>query len=275
MMRISHTCQRACRTALFAAVAGAALCFSLFVFAGDIPPAKLEQVFLEASRAYDQGRLTDAVSLYKDLVQQGYRSKELFYNLGNAYFRDGKPGLAVLNYRRAWYLAPTDPDILANLRFALQSSGGLAPSFPAGIGALLKLSLDHWIITALAAYWLTAGGAALLILFPGRKALWRATVVWAVLLCISLGGILAWADLARRPEMVILESKQEALFAPLEGSTAHFALPEGSIVRVLESSGDWIKVASGRASGWVRRSACAAANPRAHDMVLGAAAPMR
>jgi hypothetical protein len=55
-------------------------------------------------------------------AQPGYSAPAL-YNLANAYARQGKPGLAVLNYKRAKLLDPNDPDIDANLRQVRQSAG--------------------------------------------------------------------------------------------------------------------------------------------------------
>ncbi|MFH0952763.1 MAG: tetratricopeptide repeat protein [Verrucomicrobiota bacterium] len=234
------------RTALAAVAAGRV-----------IPAAKLQQTFLEAGRAYDAGRLPDAIGLYEKLLTEGYVSKELLFNLGNAYFREGKAGRAVLHYRRAWQLAPRDPDILANFGFAQQSTGATPPSLPAVSRALLRFCRTEWIIAALVSYWLGAVALCLFILFPARRPVFlRAVAVLGVLLVTSLAGLVQWISLCRNPELVVVGPGQEARFAPLEGSTAHFALPEGSIVRETESSGPWVKVASGKQSGWIRRSAC-------------------
>jgi hypothetical protein len=54
-------------------------------------------------------------------AQPGYSAAGL-YNLANSFARDGKPGMAVLNYERARLLAPNDPDIEANLRFVRESA---------------------------------------------------------------------------------------------------------------------------------------------------------
>ena len=54
-------------------------------------------------------------------AEPGYSAAAL-YNLGNAYARAGKPGLAVLNYERAALLAPDDPDIAANLHFVQRAA---------------------------------------------------------------------------------------------------------------------------------------------------------
>jgi hypothetical protein len=223
----------------------------------ELPAAKLQQTFLEAGRAYDEGRVKDAIATYGQLVEQGYEAPELFFNLGNAWFKSGKAGQAVLNYRRAWYETPRDPDALANLRFALQGTGASGSSFPALVRALLRFNRREWTALAVIFYW-TAAVALGVSLVARRRREWvlRVAAVSAALLVLSLSGIGSWWSLTLRPEAVVLEPGQQALFAPLEGSTPHFALPEGSIVRVAEESGDWLKVISGKQSGWARRAAC-------------------
>ena len=225
--------------------------------AAELPPAKLQQAFLEGGRAYDEGRLKDAMAAYTQLVEQGYDSPALFFNLGNACFKSGKAGQAVLNYRRARYAAPRDPDTLANLRFALQSTGASAPSFPVVVKAFLKLSKAEWIALTTGTYWATAAALAWFMLARRRRE-WasRTAVVFGTLLIVSLAGVGSWWNLDQHPEAVVLKAGQQALFAPLDGSTPHFALPPGSIILVTEESGDWVKAESGKQSGWIRRSAC-------------------
>ena len=227
------------------------------------PTAKLQQIFLEASQAYDANRPADAAALYGKLVDEGYKSKELYYNLGNAYFKIGKLGLAVVNYRRALQMAPRDPDIQANLRFALQSTSASTPNYSAVTRLLFKLSLPEWILLAVFAYWTSAIVlAVLLVLRNHRIVLARALTALLALLILSVAGILNMCITHRAPELVVVEPRQQALYAPLEGSKAHFALPEGSIVRMEEQSGTWLKVTTGQQSGYVQSKACTPVNIR-------------
>lgn len=225
--------------------------------ATDLPPAKLQQLFHEAGRAYDEGRMADAVDGYVRLLQQGFGAQELFYNLGNAYFRQGQWGQAILNYRRAWMLRPRDPDVRANLRFALQTAGIPEPVSNTFAKPFLFMSQEEWVVLGVAAYWI---GAVLLSLY----ALWRSRPAWllrlaglaGLVLLLSAVGFFQWERLCRAPEVVVTEKGHEALFAPLEGSTAHFTAPEGSILRVVERSGSWVKVARDDQLGWLPASAC-------------------
>ena len=88
------------------------VCLSPFpVFADD---------FKAANALYDAGKFAEAAAAYEKIEP---KTAHVFYNLGNALFREDKLGSAILNYERARQLAPRDPDILANLKFAEQRLG--------------------------------------------------------------------------------------------------------------------------------------------------------
>jgi len=221
--------------------------------AQELPPVRTQQMFLEAGQAYDQNRLADAVRQYEELRDQGFRFPELFFNLGNARFRQGDLGRAIVNYRRAWVLNPRDPDTHANLRFAIQTAGVPEPVYRRMQRLLLRFSRREWKAIAVTSWWLAAvlGGCYL---WTRARPGWllRFVAVLLVLLAAAAGGILSWDRLGRAPEVVVLGKGREALFAPLEGSTAHFALPEGTIGRVVEKSGNWVKIACGGQEGWIQ-----------------------
>lgn len=224
----------------------------------DAPVAKLQQQFHEAGRAYDAGRMPDAVRLYEDLAGRGYASVELFYNLGNAYFKGERLGPAVLNYRRAWLLAPRDPDVAANLRFALQAAGVPEPELSGAEGLFTRLSGREWVVAATAGWWATWLLLGLAVLLRARQGLFlRLAAVAGVVAVVALLGVRTWRGFEREPEAVVIESAQQALHAPLATSTPHFPVPEGSVVRVREFQGEWVKVIVDERAGWVRRSACA------------------
>ncbi|MBP7831216.1 MAG: tetratricopeptide repeat protein [Kiritimatiellae bacterium] len=218
-----------------------------------LPPARAQQMFLEAGQAYDQGRLTDAVRLYEELRRGGARFEALFFNLGNAHFRQGDLGRAIANYRRAWVLNPRDPDTQANLRYALQTAGVPAPSLHWTQRLLFRASRREWLFVAVAAWWAAAALAGLHLWTRARPGwLLKLAAASLAVLLVAGSGVIAWDRLGHAPEIVVLGSGREALFAPLEGSTAHFALPDGSIGRVVDRSGNWVKVAHGEQEGWIQ-----------------------
>lgn len=91
---------------------------TLFLAANKGFAADAQQVFSEANEAYQQEKYGQAIEKYEQILRGGVFSKELFGNLGNAYFRQKQLGRAVLNYERALRFAPADATLLHNLEVA-------------------------------------------------------------------------------------------------------------------------------------------------------------
>src|SRR5437868_15512524 len=110
------------RGLLIALVVGASATHSL--------RAEGDAEFVKANQAFAQGHFKEAISSYEALVQKREWSANLFYDLGNAYFRTGDFGRAILNYERALRLDPHHPEADANLRIAHDQAHSLelAPS---------------------------------------------------------------------------------------------------------------------------------------------------
>src|SRR3982074_2556990 len=95
-----------------------------FFLAGPISAAD-ENVFAKANQAYSEARFQEAAEGYESLVQSGQWNANLFYDLGNAYYRVGNFGKAILNYERALALDPRHPEADANLRLARDEARAL------------------------------------------------------------------------------------------------------------------------------------------------------
>jgi hypothetical protein len=225
---------------------------------GAAPAAALRQSFVAAGRAYAEGRMGEATRLYEELVRGGVASTEVFFNLGNAQARDGRFGAAVLSYRRAWRLAPRDPDVAANLHLALAATGATGADLSGAELLFTGLSAREWAAAALAAWWSTCAFVALGLVFRGRRRLLlRLGAVPAVLTVVAVLGLWTWRGFDRSPELVVLDDTQNVLRAPQAAAAPHFSLPEGSLVRAGEYQREWVRVSYGQLSGWLRRSACA------------------
>ena len=87
-----------------------------------------EDLWESANKAYQAGKFEEAKSDYLQLLYARNYSPSVFYNLGNAWWKLGQRGRAVLNYRRALILEPSSADAEANLHFALQQTGQDPPS---------------------------------------------------------------------------------------------------------------------------------------------------
>src|SRR3989339_1997616 len=74
--------------------------------------------FNAANKLYESGKYTESAAAYNTIIGDGNQSAEVYYNLGNSYFKEKKLGLAILSYEKALKISPRDPDIKYNLDFA-------------------------------------------------------------------------------------------------------------------------------------------------------------
>src|ERR1044072_7854802 len=103
-------------------------CLIAFLFSAIRAASSLAQTdvdFLKANQEYAQGHFKEAISGYETLVRAGQWSANLFYDLGNAYFRTGDFGHAILNYERALALERHHPEATANLQIARDEARAL------------------------------------------------------------------------------------------------------------------------------------------------------
>jgi tetratricopeptide (TPR) repeat protein len=225
--------------------------------------------FKSASQSYDAGKFAEAAAAYERIEP---KTANLYYNLGNAYFREGKLGLAILDYDRARRLAPRDPDIVANLKFAeqrLSVDEVNAPPRPwqKTLRSIIESrSPTEWGMYELSALWLTALAIGMCIYVPRLRSglLVIATVAFmGFAVCgFALGQIVISDQTA--PAAVVVAGDTAARFAPIADSTTHFKLTEGTRVVVREDRGQWLLVerADGQ-QGWVKSDSVERVVPQA------------
>lgn len=182
------------------------------------------------------------------------------YNAGNAFARAGKPGMAVLNYQRARLLAPSDPDIAANLRRVREASRvpGDEPSGFERAGLLANPTQLAW--TGLLG--VLVAGAALSLGSPDRyRGLRRLAIgIGIALVSVTVGN--AWILWPLLHDAVVLTAATEVRTTPVPMGDPLFTLPEAQTVRITAEHDDFVLVEtrSGR-TGWVARANLAAVVP--------------
>lgn len=216
--------------------------------------ASPEKIFSDAQAAYDDGRYTEAAGFYETLLSNNVAQVEVHYNLANAYFKNSQLSDAVWHYRKAGYAAPRDPDIRANLHFALNAAGAAAPRPTPLEKTLSLLSQSEWIKMAIGAYilftlLLTLG----LLIHPAKRMLFKWSLLPAVLILVSAGGWWNWNPFKNPPEWVVVKSGATALYGPIEDSTAHYKLPLAALVRQRSTdSKGWVEVEYDGKNGWLK-----------------------
>ena len=213
--------------------------------------------FDQANKLYEEGKFTEAVAAYEKMFRQGQASPALYFNLGNAFFKAGQVGRAVFNYRLAERLAPRDPDVRANLKFARSSvATGATPAPSWWQRWTSRLRLDEWTLLTSGALWIWLG---LLTLGQWRPALRKSlsgytatTGVGAVLLALCLG--LETYNRFAVKSVIVAVREAVVRYGPWNESSNYFTVRDGMELAVLDSKGEWVQV-SDRAKriGWLRR----------------------
>ena len=224
--------------------------------------ADAQQLFQNANQAYQIGNFPLAVEQYETILRGGKLfSKELYYNLGNGYYRLNQTGRAILNYERAARLAPTDVDIQTNLAVArghvTDDIEAVSEVFFVKWYRILRGSFtaDTWGVFGLFFLWFAGGAFAVWLL--GNQRAWkkRGFIVGCIALPLSLL-ILLMTDNAvkmNEAEFGIVMSK-ETVFrnAPNENAAVTATLHEGIKVELVDKIGGLskVKLANGE-EGWI------------------------
>ena len=219
----------------------------------------------EADSAYARQHYQDAIKQYEALLQEGV-SADLYYNLGNAYYRSENFTRAIINYERALLLEPGDKDIRHNLQLARQkTTDKLSPSADFFLVTWYRslvniMGVDSWAWMALVA--LAMGVVLFLVyLFSSRVSLQKVGFFGAafMLLFFLIANLFAWHQsqvLTHRTGAVVIASETAVKSTPAQNGTNLFMLHEGTKVEITDDSmQDWkeVRLPDGK-EGWISTS---------------------
>lgn len=222
-------------------------------------------VLQEGNQAYIDGEYEKAIQKYSAVLDSGYESAALYYNLGNAYFKSNKITNAILHFERAKLLEPNDEEIQFNLELAKTFTVDKIEEIPElFLVTWLKtvihfFKVDTWAIISTTCFVFML--IALLLYFFVRKYQLRKLSFWlgVVFLVLSITGY----SFAAIQKNEITNNKTAIIFSPTitlksspdKQSTDLFVLHEGTKVEVVDEVGEWreIRLADG-SKGWLKIS---------------------
>src|SRR5262249_44207393 len=196
--------------------------------------------FAKANQEFAQGNFKEAITGYETLVRAGQWNANLFYDLGNAYFRTRDFGRAILNYERALALDQHHPEATANLQIARDEARALELR-PTKLERYLQFaSVNQYAIAAAVAFWLGIFGIVALI-FARR----RSTALLSLsILCLLVGGLAVWAihtldnGSEGRGLAIVTGNDVQARLATADTANSVLALPPGSEIKILSTPRD-------------------------------------
>ncbi len=222
-----------------------------------------DSLFQAGVEAYTQGDFDQALKDWKDVEATGLMSKELYYNLGNAYFKSGEIAPAILWYERALRLDPSDADVRYNLDFARALTQDKIEEVPEIFFVQWRHALCYLlpsnIWAALCLVFLALAVACALLFLLGSTSGRRRLGFFVGIACLILA-FLGW-DFAQwqrqealaQDRAIVMRPVSSVKSSPSDGSAKDlFILHEGTRVRILDNVGGYsqIEIADGR-QGWI------------------------
>ena len=214
-------------------------------------------------QAYTAGDYASALKDWEDVRATGLMSKELYFNLGNAYFKTGEIAPAILWYERALRLDPSDADVRYNLEFARAQTQDKIDEVPEiffeqwGHAMCYRLPSNTWAVLSLVFFGLTV--ALVLLFLLGRTSTQRRMGFFAAIVTFLIA-FLGW-DFAQWQRTEALRQDMAIVMRPVssvksspsaEGAKDLFILHEGTRVKILDNVSGFsnIELADGR-QGWI------------------------
>lgn len=206
-----------------------------------------QALFEAGNAAFFKGDYAAAAETFQKLSDDGWTSADVEYNLGTAYLSEGKLGKAILALSRARRLAPADEDVSANLERARHAlvdkvAGTSEQPLASRMAELLPVELTGWLFLGC---WALLWGALLLRRFLRAAAAPLLFLsLFAGLCALGFGGLLGvqWYARERLHEAVVVGGVVPAHEGPNTASKVSFELHEGTELRVVDRSGDFVRV---------------------------------
>lgn len=220
----------------------------------------LTTLFADANAQYAEGNYAEAATQYEQILQE-QPTAEVYYNLGNAYFKQGELAQSILAYERALRLKPSFKDAKHNLQFAqsriIDNIEDTQSFFLSNWLKAIRNALSQrvWMVGSIVLFIMALIG---FFLFAFSQTLWlRKTafycsvvaLVVSVMACANAGSL--YQRDTQRSEAIITQGIVNAKSSPDRSGNDLFTVHEGTKVEIHEVIGDWCCVHVGNNIGWM------------------------
>lgn len=220
----------------------------------------LTTLFADANAQYAEGNYAEAATQYEQILQE-QPTAEVYYNLGNAYFKQGELAQSILAYERALRLKPSFKDAKHNLQFAqsriIDNIEDTQSFFLSNWLKAIRNALSQrvWMVGSIILFVMALVG---FFLFAFSQTLWlRKTafycsvvaLVISVMACANAGSL--YQRDTQRSEAIITQGIVNAKSSPDRSGNDLFTVHEGTKVEIHEVIGDWCCVHVGNNIGWM------------------------
>lgn len=223
-----------------------------------------DSLFKEGNKAYQEGDYNRAIDCYKQIIDSGIKDHRVYYNSGNAYFRENQLGRAIANYNLGLNLAPRDEDILANLQYVrLFVADKVKEQSPNLLTENIDRILSFWTPNEISLIFTVSYFLFVLLLilwiFSRTKGVILNTIVIILLVIFIISGIsfgLKLYNISVVARGVVIADKIDIKSGPGEEWTSQFTAHQGlELVIKGEASGWYQIILPNQVIGWLPEKA--------------------
>jgi tetratricopeptide (TPR) repeat protein len=233
----------------------------MFIFGN----AQTSALFIKGNAYYNRAQYKEALKTYQQILDEGYQSAAVYFNMGNASYKSGDIPSALLYYEKAHKLAPGDDDINFNIRFANLKTTDKIDQVPEFFlfnwwkAFILTFSINILAILSIA---LVLFGSVMLIIyfFTSSVSIKKTSFYTSIILffagtfMIFIAGMQISYFKGHR-QAIIFSGSVTVKSGPVEQSSSLFVIHDGTKVNVLENSNGWIKIGLVNGNeGWIKQS---------------------
>ena len=214
------------------------LIFQSCLLYGEIDFDKINSIFLEANKLYEEGNFLEANNLYKNIASSNIISKDLYFNIASSYGELGSNGHAILWYERALNICPFDKEIKNNIEL-FNPNSSLNP-----IKNKSTLIINFYLTLFLFILFFTI----LIILFIKKRKIYYLLIILSVLFIVPA---LISYNLINANYLIVV-SRTNLYRGESERTEIISVIGEGEKFRILEEYSNWYHV-KGSFKGWINK----------------------
>jgi tetratricopeptide (TPR) repeat protein len=220
-----------------------------------------ETLFERATAVYNEGDYNKAIEYYQQILENGKHSAELYFNLGNCYYKLDQTGPSIYYYEKALLLKPNDSEVLNNLGYAQNTRLDAFETMPKTAmeklyeSTIAILSFEQWAKVAVLMSIIFVLLYLVYYFFNSvrQKRIFFILSMVSLTLCIFslVFAYLQFNSFKYDNPAIIFENEVRVLSEPNKRSQEVFTLHEGTKVNVLENLDEWkkIQISDGQ-TGW-------------------------
>lgn len=237
---------------------------TLSTFAIDNQEYYFEQ-YNKGNKAYENADYEGAINSFQSIVEAGYSSPEVYYNLGNCFYKLGQLPNSILYFEKALKIRPDDKDIAHNLSIANSMITDRVEPLPEtifskiGTAVLSTFSIDGWAWVAVVIIFL-ASLSFFIYRTSNKISIKKIFFFNAILLTGFFTFSILFAEIQRNKTLneefaIVFSPTVNLLSEPKSGSTKLYVIHEGLKVQIIENQDNWIKVSLADGNiGWIKNS---------------------